>query len=325
MATIREIAKIAQVSVATVSRVLNDHPYVSKEKKRAVHQAIKELNYSRNLKAIQLANKHSNLVGVILPKIDLPYFSKIVEGLAEEARKLHLQLVLIQSNYETEKEREALELLRGHLMDGIIFCSRAISLTEVRTYQEYGPIILLEDTDQNDFYSISIPHDQAFSYGLEHLHSKGHKKVAIALNRMDGINSQKRIQSYKKMMEQIKEPIRKNWIFDHCLSMEDGVSIVQKYLLLKEKPTAILTTNDQIAAGVILEAAKHQLNIPQDLAVLSFDNQEISKVMDISTIGIPIKEMGSEALKALYKIREGLQPVKKKRELPFKLIERLTV
>ncbi|WP_368503447.1 LacI family DNA-binding transcriptional regulator [Alkalihalophilus sp. As8PL] len=325
MTTIREIAKFAGVSVATVSRVLNNHPYVSQEKKAAVSHAVEKLNYSRNLKAIQLSNKHSNLVGIILPKIDLPYFSKIVEGLAEEARNLHLQLVLIQSNYDIEKEREALELLRGHLMDGIIFCSRAISLSEVRAYQEFGPIILLEDTDQDDFYSISIPHDHAFTYGLDYLYSKGHKKIAIALNRIDGTNSKKRIQAYESMMQRIKEPIRTEWIFDQCLSIEDGASLMDKYMALNDKPTAFLTTNDQIAAGVLLAADKHQLKIPQDLAVLSFDNQEISKVMDLSTISIPIKEMGQSAMRALFNIRENSLHASKKRELPFKLIERLTV
>jgi DNA-binding LacI/PurR family transcriptional regulator len=126
-------------------------------------------------------------------------------------------------------------------------------------------------------------------------------------------------------MERIKEPIRMEWIFDQCLSIEDGASLMDKYMALNDKPTAFLTTNDQIAAGVLLAASKHQLKIPQDLAVLSFDNQEISKVMDLSTISIPIKEMGQSAMSTLFNIRENSPQASKKRELPFNLIERLTV
>ncbi|MBM7587203.1 DNA-binding LacI/PurR family transcriptional regulator [Bacillus pakistanensis] len=325
MANIREIAKLAGVSVTTVSRVLNDHPYVSEEKKSAVYKAMEELNYNRNIKAIQLSKGISNMIGVVLPTIEHPYFSRIVEGIAEEAIKHHLQIVLFQTNYETSKELDALELLRGNLMDGLVFCSRAISFDTLNEYKEHGPIILCEDSDQEEFPTISIPHEQAFKFGLEYLISKGHTRIAYSLGRKEGTNSTKRRKAYENKMREINQPLRDEWFFDQCLSIKDGQQIGRKYMNVKEKPTAILVSNDQVAAGLLLEANELKLKIPEDLAVLSFDNQPISEAMHISTIEIPIIEMGRMAVTSIINSKNKTNSTDKKITLPFRLVERSTV
>ncbi|SDJ78373.1 LacI family DNA-binding transcriptional regulator [Sediminibacillus albus] len=322
MANIREIAKLAGVSVATVSRVLNNHPYVREEKRHAVQQAMDSLDYRRNLTAIHLSKGTTNLIGVVLPSIDIPYFSNIIEGIAEEGLQHNLQLVLVQTNYEISKELDALELLRGNLIDGLIFTSRAVSLDIIKQYNGNGPVVLCEDSDQLEFPSISIPHEQAFQRGLDYLISKGHSRIAYTLGRKTGANSQKRTTAYQAIMKKINEPIRDDWVFDKCLTITDGRQIIHKYNRLKEKPTAFLATNDQVAAGLIFGAQNDGLTVPYDIAVLSFDNQPISEVMNISTIDIPIKEIGRKAVQTLV---EGKSAKKQKISLPFQLIERKTV
>ncbi|MGE8203560.1 LacI family DNA-binding transcriptional regulator [Heyndrickxia sp. NPDC080065] len=325
MANIREIAKLAGVSITTVSRVLNNHPYVSEEKKEAVHRAIETLNYKRNIHALHLSKGSSNMVGVVIPTINHPYFSSIVEGIADEAMKHDLQLVLFQTNYETTKEIDSLELLRGQLIDGLIFCSRAISYDVLLEYKSYGPIILCEDSDQSDFPSISIPHKEAFQFGMEYLISKGHSKIAYTLGRLEGPNSLKRRKAYASMMKRINQSIHNDWIFDECLTINDGTQIVDKYKELKEKPTAFLVTNDQVAAGLKLAADELRLKIPQDIAILSFDNQPISQILGISTIEIQTKEIGRIAIKSVIQFEEIIKKKKNKILLPFTLIERSTV
>ncbi|MCP3739535.1 LacI family DNA-binding transcriptional regulator [Rossellomorea sp. BNER] len=325
MANIREIAKLAGVSITTVSRVLNDHPYVSEEKKSAVYKAMEELNYNRNIKAIQLSKGVSNMIGVVLPTIEHPYFGNIVQGIAEEAMKHHYQIVLFQTNYETSKELEALELLRGNLMDGLVFCSRAISLDIIKEYKEHGPIILCEDADQEEFPSISIPHEQAFQFGLEYLISKGHTRIAYSLGRKEGTNSTKRRKAYEHKMREINQPLREEWFFNQCLSIKDGQQIGRKYKDLHEKPTAILVSNDQVAAGLLIEASELRLKTPEDIAILSFDNQPISEAMHISTIEIPIKEMGRLAVTTMINFNDQTNSTDKKITLSFRLVERSTV
>ncbi|ASS91327.1 MAG: LacI family DNA-binding transcriptional regulator [Bacillaceae bacterium] len=325
MATIRDIAKLAGVSVTTVSRVLNNHPYVSDEKKEAVLKVIEEINYKRNIHAVHLSRGFSNLIGVVLPKIDHPYFSSIVEGISEEAIKHHLQLVLFQTNYEPAKELEALELLRGTLLDGVIFCSRAISFDVLKEYKNAGPIVLCEDSDQSHFPSLSIPHEQAFQFGLDYLISKGHTKIAFTLGRMEGPNSKKRRKAYKTKMKELGEPIRSEWIFDKCLSITDGKQLMEKLQHLEKKPTAFFVTNDQVAAGILLSAEQYKIKIPQDIAILSFDNQPIADIMGITTIEIPIRKMGKLAVQSIIHCKEKREQTNKKMTLPFRLIERKTV
>ncbi|WP_053219986.1 LacI family DNA-binding transcriptional regulator [Virgibacillus senegalensis] len=322
MANIREIASLAGVSVATVSRVLNEHPYVREDKRIAVQQAMEKLDYHRNLTAIHLSKGTTNLLGVVLPSIEIPYFSKIVEGIAEEGIKHNLQLVLMQTDYEIDKELEALELLRGGLIDGLIFTSRAASLDIIKEYQQHGPIVLCEDSDQVELPSISIPHEQAFQHGLEYLIAKGHTKIAYTLGRKKGTNSYKRSNAYRRMMTKINQPIREEWVFDKCLSIEDGMRVMESWHKLTEKPTAFLVTNDQVAAGLVFAAKETDMLIPEDIAILSFDNQPIARAMHLSTIDIPIKQMGR---KAVQSIKKTDQSKKNKISLPFQLIERKTV
>lgn len=324
MANIREIAKLAGVSVATVSRVLNHHPYVSEEKKTSVYRAIESLNYKRNLNAVHLSKGISNRVGVVLPTIDHPYFSSIVQGIADTAMNHGRQLILTQTNYDISKELEALELLKANLVDGLIICSRAISIETIMQYKEYGPIVLCEDSDQNVFSSISIPHADAFSHGLDYLISKGHTKIGYCLGRMNGSNSIKRQKAYEMKMREINQEINTEWFFNNCLSIEDGNEVIKKYIHLDEKPTALLVGNDQVAAGILLSAQTLNMKIPGDLAILSFDNQPISRIMNISTIEIPTKEMGKLATQYILNI-ETPSHTNKKIILPYKLIERLTV
>lgn len=119
MANIKDIAKLAGVSVTTVSRVINGIPYVSDEKKEAVLRAMEITNYERNINAVHLIKGKTNLIGVVVPSIKRPYFGLVVEGIAEEALKNNYNLVLIQTNYEEQRELEALKMLKLKQLDAL--------------------------------------------------------------------------------------------------------------------------------------------------------------------------------------------------------------
>lgn len=325
MTNIREIARQAGVSITTVSRVLNNHPYVSEAKRSAVFTAIEKLNYTRNMNAVHLSQGKTNLIGVVLPTINFPYFANLVAGIAEEAITHNIQLILFQTNYETTKELDALEMLSGHVVDGIIFCSRALPLKAVEAYQNYGPIILCEDTDLANFPSISIEHDKAFQFGLDYLISKGHRKIAYGIGRKEGTNSAKRKMAYERKMAEIGEPIQPDWIFDQCYTIQDGKEIFHQYLALPEKPSAFLVANDQVAAGFVSEAKKQGVQVPKELAVLSFDNHPIAEIFKISSIEIPTKEMGEKAFSILLKLLNNEELDENKHIIPFILHERESV
>ncbi|MGE6631158.1 LacI family DNA-binding transcriptional regulator [Bacillus sp. NPDC077027] len=322
MSNIREIAKRAGVSITTVSRVLNHHPYVKEEKRKRVLDAIKALEYTRNIHAVHLAKGFSNMIGIVLPTINHSYFSELVNGIAEKAQNQGIHFALFQTNYDHKKEEEALMKLKERQVDGLIFCSKALSDQELVKWKAAGPIVFCHDTQDNDFSSVSIAHEQAFQDGLEHLVSCGHEKLAIVLARKEGINSQVRMKAYKKMMKTIGQEIKYEWIIDGKLTLFDGRKLFAEWRSMVNQPSALLVSNDQVSAGFVLEADRHRVKVGQYPAVLSFDNQQISEMLGISTIEIPIKQMGHEAFELLNQAMNGSLPEKK--VLPYRLIERMT-
>ena len=324
MANIREIARKAGVSVTTVSRVLNNHPYVSPAKREAVLKSVEELDYSRNLNAVHLSMGKTNMVGIVIPTINHPYFAGLLEGIAEEAKKNSIQLVLFQTDYKHDKELDALEQLRGGLIDGVIFCSRALQFDLLLKYQSNGPIVICEDADQQEFPSVSIEHVKAFNLGLDYLVSKGHRKIAICLSRLEGTNSKKRISVYEEKLKLIGEPVKKEWILSDCLMMEDGKNVLAKYTDWVDKPTAFLVANDQVAVGFIAEVVKNGLRVPDDIAIISFDNHPVAEIMGITSIEIPAKQLGIAAFSA-YIQKTMNNDFADKIVLPFKLVERKSV
>lgn len=323
MANIREIARMAGVSVSTVSRVLNNHPYVSEEKRDAVWRTVEKLDYSRNLNAVHLAQGKTSMVGIVLPTINHPYFASLLQGMAEEAKQHNIQLVMFQTEYKQEKELDALEQLRGNLIDGVI-CSRAVQFELLLNYKETGPIVLCEDADQEVFPSVSIEHVKAFNQGLDFLIANGHRKIAVCLGRLEGTNSIKRISAYQSKLETVGEIIKDFWILDQCLLMEDGKKVIQRYLGWEEKPTAFLVGNDQVAVGMMAEARRKGVRIPEDLALLSFDNHPVSEIFNLTTIDIPAKELGHTAFRAFLS-RSANAQYNEKIILPFNLIHRTSV
>lgn len=154
MTNIRDIAKMAGVSVTTVSRVLNHHPYVSEAKRAAVLEAIKKSHYHRNINAVHLSKGKTNLIGVAVPFLNHPYFGQLMEGIADEAITQNHQLVLFQTNYEPQRELEALKMLKYKQIDALIICSRAGSWEWIEEYQQYGTIVLCEDARKNLFLAL---------------------------------------------------------------------------------------------------------------------------------------------------------------------------
>src|SRR3954465_6002979 len=138
MTNIKDVAKMAGVSVTTVSRVLNNHPYVREEKRNAVLDAIKQSNYQQNINAVHLSLGKTCLVGVVVPFIDHPYFALLIKGIANEALKNNYKLVVFQTDYVEESELEALQMLKQKQIDALIICSRICSWSILEDHTSYG-------------------------------------------------------------------------------------------------------------------------------------------------------------------------------------------
>ncbi|NRD77761.1 LacI family DNA-binding transcriptional regulator [Bacillus sp. BRMEA1] len=320
MTNIRDLAKMAGVSVTTVSRVLNHHPYVSEEKRRKVLAAIETSNYQQNINAVHLSTGKTFLIGVVLPYSDHPYFALMVKGIANEALNKNYNLVLIQTNYVESRELEGLNMLKQKQIDALIICSRICEWSVIEEYIQYGPIVLCEKTLGKQASSTFVDHYKVFHFALEYLYEKGHRKIGYCIGRMSGSNSEYRELAYRDFVNKHDLPNNPHYIFDHCLFLDDGYKVMEQIMEIDDPPTALLVTSDQVAAGIVASATKNRISIPNDLAVIGFDNQSIAKVMDITTIEIPHVEMGRKLfLQAIDNCGITYE------EIPVRLIERKTV
>ncbi|GAB3063502.1 LacI family DNA-binding transcriptional regulator [Virgibacillus ainsalahensis] len=320
MTNIKDVAKLAQVSATTVSRVLNDHPYVSEEKRQAVWRAMEKRNYQVNINAIHLSKGKTYLVGVVLPFINHPYFAQLIEGISSEAVQNNYNLLLFQTEYDIKKEKEALDLLKHKQIDALIICSRACDWETIKDYISYGPVVLCEDVKEYNISSTYVDHHKAFTIGLDYLYKKGHEKIGHCIGRRSGTNSKQRESAYRSFLQKINQKFRDDFIIDDCLYLEDSAHVMRQIQQMTDPPTALLVTSDQVAAGILTYCNSHGISVPDELAVIGFDNQPIAKIMDITTIEINLVGMG----KRLFHQAVGAESVFKE-EMPSELIERSTV
>lgn len=320
MANIKDIAQMAGVSVTTVSRVLNDHPYVSPDKKAAVQRAIEQVNYQRNINAVHLSKGQTFLVGVVVPFLNHPYFGLLIEGIANEALQKNYKLVLFQTNYETERELEALTMLKDKQIDALIICSRICTWDLIEEYLSYGPIVVCEDTRGTEVSSTFVDHYQSFYKALEYLHSKGYRKIGYCLGREIGANSDLRRAAYQDFLKKYNLTFNPDFLFYNCFNFEDGARVIDSIKNLKSPPSALLISSDQVAAGILTCCKEQDIAVPNKLALMGFDNQPIAKIMNITTLEIPLVEMGRK----LFAQATNTASISQE-EIAVKLIERKTV
>lgn len=319
MTKISDIAKLAGVSVSTVSRVLNEHPYVKQEKVEAVKRAIAETGYIQNINAINLKKGKTNLVGVVLPVLDHPYFSQLTQGISLAASGHHYKLVLYQTGYHEGQEMEALEMLKLKQIDSLVICSRQVSLDVIERYRRYGNIVLFENGGNTPLSYTFVDHYACFMNALNYLYDRGHREIGFSINRSDGTNSRQRQGAYQDFLKMKGLGYREEYVVKDCIYLEDGERILKQFSRLKERPTALLATSDQVAAGLMIASPKYGISIPDDLAIIGFDNHPLAKAMDITTTGIPLSSIGQ------LLFEQTLSEAVSHKEVPVSLIERMTV
>ncbi|SFM13009.1 transcriptional regulator, LacI family [Gracilibacillus orientalis] len=318
MANIRDIAKMAGVSVTTVSRVINEHPYVSEKKRKAVLQVMEEVDYQVNRTAVSLSQGRAHLIGVVVPFAKHPFFGLLIEGIAKQAVENHYHFVLIQTNYEKSREQEALDMLKHKQIDGLIICSHIMDLTEIEPYQSYGTIVVCENAEANQqVESVYVDHYQSFTDALTYLYQKGYRQLGYCIGRESGSNSYFRHRAYQDFLKQHPQH---EFVFTENYYFEDGQKIIDQITQSTHKPDALLVTSDVVAAGIFTACQNANIDIPGDIALVGFDNQPMTKMMGITTFEIPIVTMGERLF--LHVLGIVNEPHEK---LSVTLIERNTV
>lgn len=290
MVTIKDIAERAGYSKATVSRVLNNHPYVSDEVRQKIQAVIKELNYTPNLVAKELSAGITNKIAVVIPHNRHPYFTQLLHGMLDESKKTNHNLLLLHSGYNELSEREYLEQLRGHAFDGIIFTSRELPTDIIASYVSYGRILLCEPLDDPLLKSVYVDRYQAYNDLNAYLVEKGIQSPAYLFTRADEASA-----TYRTMVSVLEHfpQYQHSAVFSGISNFQDGYDWGKQ---LTQNFDAIVTNEDQVAYGVIKALIDNSRALP---LIIGQENQYISELLEIPSVEHYSYELGRLAIRQI--------------------------
>lgn len=287
MANIRDIARLTGYSVSTVSRVINQHPYVSEEKRQHILRVMKELNYIPNSTARQLSYGKTKNIGVIIPFTNHPYFDQLLSGITKAAFESQYKVTLLPTNYDSAIETDYLDQFAAKEFDGLIITSRANAFEKILSYQQYGPIIFCEDLDEENIGCVFIDRERSIREGLLYLLDQGCQKIGVTLGRSGKLSKNSKITV--RLCQELLPNFQAEDILWDCLDFADGQRAGNYFA--NKGVDGIFTNGDGVAAGIVdtLEEAAPLL--------VGRDNLIISKFLNITTIDHHLPLCGEYAFK----------------------------
>jgi LacI family transcriptional regulator len=327
MATISDVAKLSGLSKTTVSRVINNHPYVSKKIREQVLNAMKELGYTPNPSARRLRGQLTTTLGVIVPRIVNPFFSYLVNSIEQTAYNKGYQVLICQSNEDKAKEITFLNLLKTKQVDGIIMTSIENDWNIIKSYTNYGPILLCNEYVNNaNVPMIRLDQYKGAYLGAKHLIERDHQKIAYCTGGLfdEQGKDKDRNQGFQKALKDVGIELNPKWIFVNRHTIEDGKQVLRQILEMDDRPTAVFTGSDEIAAGMMIEAKEHGLIVPDDIAIIGFDDQPIAEMLDpkLTTIRQSVDQMGEKAVEVIIEMLNNPEMEIENYELPIELVVR---
>ncbi|WP_254505672.1 catabolite control protein A [Bacillus altitudinis] len=325
--TIYDVAREANVSMATVSRVVNGNPNVKPTTRKKVLEAIDRLGYRPNAVARGLASKKTTTVGVIIPDISSIFYSELARGIEDIATMYKYNIILSNSDQNTDKELHLLNTMLGKQVDGIVFMGGNITDVHVEEFKRSPvPIVLAASVEeQAQTPSVNINYEQAIYDSVQLLVEKGHKQIAFVSGPMsEPINSMRKLAGYKRALEEAGIAFDEALVAEGDYSYDSGIEALANLLEQSDKPTAVIAATDEMALGVIHGAQDRDVSIPEDLEVIGFDNTRLSLMVrpQLTTVVQPTYDIGAVAMRLLTKLMNKEQVEDQIVELPHRIEER---
>ena len=326
ISTIYKVAQKAGVSVATVSRALNDSGYVSREAKDRVLEAARELDYHMNVNARSLTCGKTYTIALVLPDIGNPFFPAVARGAEDYASDNGYCVILCNTDGNLRKESDYLKMLRSRKVDGVIFAVSVASRSSLNALADDGIAVVLVDRDLGDSYDIVKTDNIAGAMlATNHLIGLGHTRIAFISGPMPLATSRERLRGYCDALASKGIPFDDGLVTEGDFRMESGHRAMQALLANSRSGdgvefTAVFAANDMMAAGAMTALEEEGLRVPADVAVIGYDDINIASVMRprLSTIAQPKYEMGWIAAETVTRrmsepdgprLEEVLQPV----------------
>jgi LacI family transcriptional regulator len=317
LVTIKDVAREAGVSVATVSRVWNDADFVSPETRQRVAEVAARLGYSPHGAARSLITRTTFALGVLLPDLYGEFFSEIIRGIDHVAQAAGYH-ILVSSSHESKDEIDAaLRSMRGRVDGMIIMSSDLEAQRTLQALQGSFPVVLLNGgAEATAFDTITIENHEGAREMTRHLLARGHRRIAMIGGPQRNYDAAERLRGYETALRENGIGIEKSLIVQGDFSELSGHRAVERLLALERQPTAIFAANDSMAIGALSALRENSLRVPEDMAVAGFDDIPLARYMNppLSTVHVDISQLGERAaallLSSLQKstrLREHLQ------------------
>lgn len=328
MATLKDVARQAGVSVPTVSRVINNYRYVREATRAKILKAIDELSYQPNKIARNLKLGKTNTIGFVVPDISNSFFGEVAVGLERVFRKRDYHLILCFTDRRNDLEIESLQLVVSQKVEGIIINPVGTSGEFVKRIINYHRIPLVAiDNEVNNVKTDVVLHNNIEGTQIltSHLTTHGYKKIAFIGGPLHETSGKKRLEGYKKALAKNSLPILEGLIRIGDWTKESGIRLTKELLKMSERPTGIVAANAFMALGAFLALQEENLTIPKDIALVSFDDFEFVAALEppLTALKSANIEMGEIAARLLLKRINNINKGKvEKIYLPMELVIR---
>lgn len=326
MATIKDVAREAGLTVTTVSRVLNNRGYISEDARKKVYDAMEKLNYQPNEVARSLHKKTTNTIGLIVPHIRHPYFAEMISNIENEAFKKGYRILLCNTKGKAEKEREYLDICTSNRVVGVILFSGTISVESF--IQMDVPVITMERTLDNGTASVECDNRTGGELAAKHLLEAGCKHLLLVGSTSGKVElpADNRVLGFRKACEEKQVSFIE--IDPNLREYEDMeyTELLENTLIQYPETDGVFASSDVIAAQTIQVCNKLGIAVPGQMKIIGFDDSFVATLTtpQLTTIHQPVKEMAEQAVQ-LLKDASDKKVVAKRMMLPVCLVERGTV
>jgi len=324
---IRDVAKHARVSIATVSRTINRVPTVDKQLAERVWKAIGELNYFPNTQARALVSGRTRLLGLLVSEITNPFFPELIEGFEEIAVANGYEILIGSTNYDLARMTTCIRRMLERHVEGVAVMTFGIEqpLLEELSSRDIPMVFVDAGPPSPLVRALVVDYRKGIHEGVQHLAALGHRNIAFISGPLRQGSAQSRKIAFIESMEEIGVHPNPEWLIEGDHTLEGGVHAMQHLLSLSEQPTAVMCSNDMTAIGALRILARAGLKVPQDMSVIGFDDIHLAEFVypPLTTVRMSRKDLARGAFESLRSVAENVEPSQERHlTIPTRLIVR---
>jgi len=322
--TIKDIAKVAGVSYATVSRALNDLPEINENTRKRIKEIAKQMGYTPNAVARGLVKKNTNMIALLIPDITNPFYPEVARGVEDFARENGYCVFLCNTNWDEKNEQNYLNILEERRVDGIIIAPVSVDTCNYVSKNKADiPVVYIGNRVDDDNASYVVIDDYKAGYiATEYLIKLGHKNIAFIGGHDKSTSHIDRINGYKHALMENGLETDINSIKGYSFRKESGYGTFLEMVKNRRVPTAIVAENDIIALGIMEAAERHGYEVPKDISIIGMDDIEYGSLpkINLTTVAQPKLEIGQKAAGILLDLISGNADSRKVILEPFLIV-----